>query len=387
MEQQIQRRRRKKKTSPLGMAIAVALAVVSVVLCTVLLTRLAYSSGTQKRTSEAKSDGVEILNKFDMVMTNRMANALDGVMTIKKQYWLSDNDIVAPKPNPIGYGLASSPSELTWLMEKATEVFEGEKLLFNENTQVWSGDDIHYYFDETVLVVTWKQIIDGGTYTFSEVKIAHPSQFRRFLAGGEFGSDKQYVTTEMASSVNAVVASSGDFYKFRHYGAVVYKGQLQRFEGHNVDTCFIDDNGDLLFKMRDEMKSEADAKQFIEENNIRFSLAFGPVMILNGVNTVPKEYALGEINNNYSRAAICQLGKLHYMLVNAGQEGENNRRRPLTNFADNLIAMGITKAYALDGGQTTVIAMDGKLISRPDYGTQRQISDIIYFATALPDGG
>ena len=43
-------------------------------------------------------------------------------------------------------------------------------------------------------------------------------------------------------------------------------------------------------------------------------------------------------------------------------------------------------AYALDGGQTTVITMCGDLISRPDFEHQRQISDIIYFATAIPNG-
>jgi hypothetical protein len=30
--------------------------------------------------------------------------------------------------------------------------------------------------------------------------------------------------------------------------------------------------------------------------------------------------------------------------------------------------------------------MDGKAINDVEFGSQRQISDIIYFATALPDG-
>ena len=49
--------------------------------------------------------------------------------------------------------------------------------------------------------------------------------------------------------------------------------------------------------------------------------------------------------------------------------------------------LGCENAYALDGGQTTAIVMDDELITLPDYQTQRRISDIIYFATALPDGG
>ena len=46
--------------------------------------------------------------------------------------------------------------------------------------------------------------------------------------------------------------------------------------------------------------------------------------------------------------------------------------------------MGIPKAYALDGGQTAAIAMNHQLMNKVSYGSQRKISDIIYFATALP---
>ena len=55
--------------------------------------------------------------------------------------------------------------------------------------------------------------------------------------------------------------------------------------------------------------------------------------------------------------------------------------------AQNLLDMGVPRAYALDGGRTTVITMDGELVTNPDHGDQRKISDIIYFATAVPDGG
>jgi len=58
----------------------------------------------------------------------------------------------------------------------------------------------------------------------------------------------------------------------------------------------------------------------------------------------------------------------------------------IAEFAENLESFGIQKAYALDGGQTTVIAMDGKVYNDVEFGFQRQISDIIYFATAVPDG-
>jgi exopolysaccharide biosynthesis protein len=59
----------------------------------------------------------------------------------------------------------------------------------------------------------------------------------------------------------------------------------------------------------------------------------------------------------------------------------------MPQFADQMAAFGAEQAYALDGGQTAVIVTGDKLINRPSYGYQRQISDIIYFATAIPDGG
>lgn len=345
------------------------------------------SSGTKETVTQEKAAGVTIMDKYDMYVNNAISDALDGVLAIEKVYWLSDSDQVAPEPNQACYGEVSSYEELQPILEQAAELLEGQTLAITPDRPIWEGDGIHYYLDETILAFTWKEVHDECVYTVAEVKLAHPSQFRRFLAGGEFGSDKQYVTTEMAASVNAVLASSGDFYGYRKYGAVVYEGQLRRFEGNEVDTCFINDEGDLLFTYRGELQSEEQARQFIEDNNVRFSLAFGPVLLDNGEIKVPATYSLGEINGTYSRAAICQWDKLHYLVVNTSQEAGYWHRYPVKVFAKFIQDLGCKTAYALDGGQTTAIVMNDELITLPDYQTQRRISDIIYFATALPNGG
>jgi len=345
------------------------------------------SSGTKETVSQEKAAGVTIMDKYDMYVTNAIADALDGVLAIEKVYWLSDHDQVAPEPDPAGYGEVNSYEELKPILEKAEKLLAGQKLAFTPDRPVWNGDTIHYYYDETILVVAWKEIVNNSVYTVAEVKVAHPSQLRRFLAGGEFGSDKQFKTTEMAQSVNAVLASSGDFYGYRKYGVVAYEGELRRFEGENVDTCYITDEGDLLFTYRNELKSEAEAKKFIEENDVRFSLAFGPVLLDKGEIKVPQDYILGEVNGTFSRAAICQWDSLHYLVVNTSQEQGFIKRHKVSDFAKFIQELGCKTAYALDGGQTTAIVMNDELVTLPDYKTQRRISDIIYFATALPDGG
>ena len=47
--------------------------------------------------------------------------------------------------------------------------------------------------------------------------------------------------------------------------------------------------------------------------------------------------------------------------------------------------MGVPKAYTLDGGQTAVMIFNGDLINSVEFGNQRAVSDIIYFATAIPE--
>lgn len=359
---------------------AVCAVVALAMLCGVTL------MGGSGRAATGGASNAAIMDKFDMYITNQASNALDGILDIKKVYWLSDTELVAPKPNPASYGTADTPEELAWLLEEAADLIGDQQMLFGPDTPVWDGEPIRYYYDETILVITWKEWIGRSMYTMSEVKVAHPSQFRRFLANGEFGSDKQYITTDMAKSVNAVVASSGDFYKFRQNGIVVHEGQIKRAELEKIDTCFINDKGDLIFSPKGQFTTQEQAQQFVEENNVRFSLAFGPILIEDGVDCLPKRYLIGEINGTYSRMALCQMGQQHYLLVNATAQLISQNPPDMRTFTDVLLSYGVDKAYALDGGQTTVIAMDGQLITAVDYGYQRQISDIIYFATALPDG-
>ena len=314
-------------------------------------------------------------------------SALPEVEPVKKVFWLKDEDLVAPEPDQSKFGETDDPSTLQWLLDEAADLLEGQDLYFDPaTTQIVQGTKVLYYLDDTILTITWKEMHDYSVYTFSEVKIAHPSQFRRFLSDGEYGSEKQYLTTEMAASVNAVVASSGDFYRHREFGAVVYEGQVRRVRGDLTDTCLIDENGDLHFFRKGEVLDVETAQAYVDEHRIRFSLAFGPILIDNGERCVPSRYLLGEIDEDYARSGLCQMDKLHYLLAVANTEGIYQQVPTLFQFTSVLETTGCRKAYALDGGQTAVIAMNDQLINRPVKGAQRKISDIIYFATAIPDG-
>lgn len=366
---------------------ALAAAVVCCVVTVQLMKTVAKGAGVAGGAAAASAKDLAIMDRYDMYMTNSMGKALDGVVTIERVYWLSDDDLIAPEPNPELAGQTEDPTSLQWLLDEAAEKLDVTETLFSTDVDILDGSAVHYYMDDTIMVISWKEMIDNCAYTFSEVKIKHPSQFRRFLADGTYGSAKQYLTTEMAATVNAVTASSGDFYKFRSNGVMVYNGDVYRNDG-SVDTCYITEEGEMIFSRQGEITNKADAERFVEENKVRFSLAFGPILVENGQvpADVGRTYPIGEGNHRYSRAGLGQLGELHYLMVTANLVTGYDAGTPtITMFANRMQSFGCEKAYSLDGGQTAVIVTNDQLINRPDYGYQRQISDIIYFATALPE--
>lgn len=323
---------------------------------------------------------------YEMYVNNLTAAALDGVLPIPKVYWLAEDTVVAPKPDPACFGESADPADTAELLSRAAALLDGQDTLWTPETSIRADSTVKWYLDDTILSITWKQVIDRAVYTFSEVKIAHPSQFRRYLADNTFASPVQYLPTELAQTVNAVTAMSADFYKFRPYGIVVYQRQLFRAEGQVLDACFVDGNGDLNFVRRGTLKTEEEMQAYIEENDILFSLAFGPIMIENGENVVPSSYPIGEINDEYARAAICQLGPCHYLLVTTNHElAYGNWLLTANSVANTLAAMGVPKAYTLDGGQTATMIVNGEFVNSVEFGYQRAVSDILYFATAVPE--
>ncbi len=309
---------------------------------------------------------------------------------VRKEYWIEDGVQVAPEPNQALFGETEDPATLTDVLKKAEYILEGQKLFFHTGVEIFEGSKVRYYLDDSIFAITWKEPRDGSVYTFSEVKISHPSQLRRHLSDGQYCSGKLYLPTEMAATVNAVVATSGDFYANRPiFGIVAYEGQVRRnVDDGYAETCYIDKNGDMIFSYMGQLKNTQNAQAFLDENEINFSLAFGPILVdTYEVKELGPVYGVGEIWEEYARSALCQMDELHYLIAVANWEGNQPDDPTVPQFQKVIATTGCKMAYCLDGGQTAAVVMNDQLINRPAKGEQRRISDIIYFATAVPEGG
>lgn len=347
---------------------------------------LAFGLQPVEKPKTQVSGPLNVAEQFHEEMESRFAEIVFGKVDVKKQYRIADTALAAPEPDQACFGETDEPAALQPVLERAADLLEGQQLYFSTDVEILPGSTVHYYLDETIFAITWKQSIQKAVFTFSEVKLMHPSQFRRYLSGGEFASGKLSLTTEMSADVNAVVACSADYYAYRRKGLTITDGIVRKSINGVKDNCFIDDEGDLLLERDLSFANAEEAQQYANDRHIRFSLSFGPILVKDGEMVCPKAYSLGEVGAGFPRAAICQMGRLHYLYAASNMEPKNYNQLTMMEFASCIADTGCLQAYALDGGQTATVVMNNKLINKVNYGSQRLISDIIYFATAKPAG-
>ena len=209
--------------------------------------------------------------------------------------------------------------------------------------------------DDTILAVVWKERVLGHGCNFAEVYIADPSQFRRKFSMDTYGSPVQKYGSELAKESNAVVAMNGDFYKFRAEGMTVYNRTLYRFNPVKLELCHVNSDGELLFTYAGELASKEQAEQYVKDNDVLFTLAFGPVLIADGEPHISSNsYLIGEVNTRYSRSILSTRGNGHYLLTTCNN-GYGTPTCTIAEARDMMMSKKVENAYVLDGGQTAEI--------------------------------
>ena len=400
------KKKTKKKRKKENFATKLGFGLLSLIFAAVSVGVLAWSllnlhPDTAAGSSESlKPQGsTNLVSRLDDGLNNSKANALRDITYIPKHYSIPEGDTVAPKPQEANFG-SVSPADAAQLLDvieeaRKTGLLEGQDMIFSPDLNFRPDTDIQYYCDETILTILWKELIDGNTVSCCEVKIADASQFRRKFVDDTFGSSNKLFATSLAASVNAVVAMNADFYMFRDFGIVVYDRDLYRFSEANytgsykkyncTDTMFVTDQGDFLFWHRLEEATPEEMEAWIADNNIVFSIAFGPVLVENGELQICDWYPAGEIDRGYSRAGIGQKDHLHYFYMSLNHSPEKEARWTVNQFGERMYERGLQQAYCLDGGQTSEIVWRGAPFNYIDFGGEREVSDIIYFATAIPE--
>ena len=259
------------------------------------------------------------------------------------------------------------------------------------------------YQDESIHVRLYNGRFAKTDYVCAHVKISHPSQLRTATSNTSFRDTSEGTIRGriIADNVNAVVAINGDYYTKTDKCQVVLRQSLQirnQADGH-MDLLIIDQNGDFSALPQ---CTKAEYKEYIRlhEHEMYNVFCFGPVLVQDGVNVIPENYANGYVGakNKTQRSAIAQLGPLEYLLITcSGPQSDNNEGMTIPEFAalceltgNRLSENGCQLAFNLDGGNSATLifkAPDNKgglsyvKVNCPEI--ERQLSDIIYFATLV----
>ena len=363
----------------------ILISLLSCCLTLFIISNVFKASPTISGSSAMPVTSANLSSRFDKRITPMLDAVKEGLFSSRKIFWISDDTEICPLPDQSRFGTASNPDELQWLLDKAADDLDVDNTLFSTDRVLYPGSEINYYLDESIFTVTWQEVHYNYVYTISEVVISHPSQLRRYVTKGK----ELHTTTKMSQMTNAVLAVSGDFFKCRDTGITVIDSEVIRVRlGNLMDTCYVDDHGDLHFTYAGEILTIDQAKAYVSDKNINFSLSFGPVLIDNGAVRTHEFYPIGEIFDNYARAAFGQRGELHYVIVTANADGIHRSAPTIPTFAQVLSSFGCDKFYTLDGGQTGSIALNGQLmnpVAKQYSKGERVISDIIYFASAVPN--
>ena len=134
--------------------------------------------------------------------------------------------------------------------------------------------------------------------------------------------------------------------------------------------------------MKSVNQSDETASELLK-NGAQQVLSFGPTLVENGKVTVSEDAEVGQSQASNPRTAIGQVGKNHYVVVVSDGRTSESTGLSLYQLANVMKKHGATYAYNLDGGGSSTMVLNGKVINNPVGGSgqssERTVSDMLYF--------
>jgi len=238
------------------------------------------------------------------------------------------------------------------------------------------------YEDDSIHVTVEKSRYNDCDYWIARIRIADPSQLRTAYVGN-FEDYSVTRGTALARRVNSVIAIDGDYWWYSREGFIRRQGTtyLNVLEG-NRDILLIDEDGDFHTVP---MAKQGEVADTINGKNVVNAFYFGPTLVENGEAVTRYSHKYDDsFGADWPRQRMCiaQVDTLEYMFICCAGPARGSYGQTLPQFARVVASMGVKTAYNLDGGDSTMLIFNGEKINDPGNNSAREISDIVYFASA-----
>jgi exopolysaccharide biosynthesis protein len=277
----------------------------------------------------------------------------------------------------------------TFLIQKAGSAIASNKSSASSSSSSLtatnvSTSDMSYSDDNMTIKITTERV-NGTTVYLADITVSDPSLLKTAFASGTYGRNYTETTSSQASDNNAIFAINGDYYGFRDTGYVIRNGVLYRdTAAADTDALVIDENGNLS-----SVNQSDTTAQSLLDSGAQQVLSFGPTLIENGEITVDEDTEVGQATTSNPRTAIGQIGTNHYLVVVSDGRTSSSTGLSLYELAQVMKDHGATYAYNLDGGGSSTMVLNGKVINQTVGGSggssERAVSDILYFGYSKGD--
>ena len=234
------------------------------------------------------------------------------------------------------------------------------------------------YRDENIRVTVTEERVGNTSVYLADVELSSAEYLKTAFAENTYGRNVTDKTSSIAESVNAILAVNGDFYDSRQSGYVIRGGTLYRSaENSEAEDLVIYDDGSFEIIR----ESEVSAGDLLA-GGAWDVLSFGPALIENGEIAVTPDDEVGRAKASNPRTAIAVIDDLHYLFVVSDGRTDESEGLSLYELAVYLRSRGVRTAYNLDGGGSSTMVFNGRVVNNPTSGgkgtKERSVSDIVY---------
>lgn len=251
----------------------------------------------------------------------------------------------------------------------------------SSGTDISSKSTADSYSDDNISIRLNEYTVSSTVVHVAEVKADSADYLKTAFAQGSYGKNVTAATSEIAESVNAILAINGDYYGAQEKGYVIRNGRLYRStaSGGSEDLVIYKDGS---FEIINE--SEVTAEQLVANGAVQ-TLSFGPALVENGNISVDSDDEVGRAMASNPRTAIGIKSDGTYIFVVSDGRSDESEGFSLLQLAEFMKSLGAETAYNLDGGGSSTMVFKGSVVNTPTgggigngSGSERKVSDIVY---------
>ena len=246
-----------------------------------------------------------------------------------------------------------------------------DERLFDRFSYTGTFDDgMGNYKSENVCVKMLSGRMENSNYHVADIYVQDISCFVTAFSGGKFRGKAQSVRHIFDTVEGGIVAMNGDFYSIHLFGPVVRNGTtyLNRVS-KDYDIAVLQSDGVLMtydFKtLTKEQLSAISAYQ---------TWVFGPALL--DENGQAKTEFHSRVQSANPRTALGYYEPGHYAFITVDGRSDESIGMTMKQLSQLCADLGMTRAYNMDGGQSSVLLAQDGVLNVPVQGG-RSVSDIL----------